>query len=175
MRFLFLLFLLGACGPADRDDDGFTADADCDDRAANVNPDAVDIRDNGIDEDCDGEDREPAAYWGSWGVDFADASQSPVDGDILLDVRRDNSARFEMSLIGLYDAFGEGSARELADNAFRFSTDLGVIGPQGGTTLSGEVRGDCELADGFLSCVLSMTVEGEPILDDTELPLLPMP
>ena len=47
----------GQLGPdeADLDGDGFLAcDTDCDDSAADVNPNVKEVCDNGIDDDCDG-------------------------------------------------------------------------------------------------------------------------
>ncbi len=41
---------------SDRDGDGFYTDVDCDDTESGINPSAVEIPNNGVDEDCDGQD-----------------------------------------------------------------------------------------------------------------------
>jgi large repetitive protein len=68
----FVLFALstgclsnGSAGTPDVDRDGFDATEDCDDRDANVNPDATETC-NGVDDDCDGyvdTDAQSGIYW----------------------------------------------------------------------------------------------------------------
>ena len=55
--------IIGCNKPSDYDGDGFTADVDCNDNDANINPDAVEVCD-GVDNNCDasidGEDADGA-------------------------------------------------------------------------------------------------------------------
>jgi len=46
--------------PQDLDGDGHLSDEDCDDADANVNPDAEEVCDDGIDNNCDGDVDEEA-------------------------------------------------------------------------------------------------------------------
>ena len=57
---------IGDVCDTDADGDGFVAGVDCDDFNAGINPDATDIPDNDIDEDCDGEDATTGTPFSLW-------------------------------------------------------------------------------------------------------------
>ena len=51
---MVVAWMLGGCPTADADGDGFEAPADCDDADPAVHPDATEVCDNGLDDNCDG-------------------------------------------------------------------------------------------------------------------------
>ena len=62
----------------DADQDGFNTDTDCDDTDATINPDAVEIVDNGVDEDCSGADLTTAECTATSTTDIPD---NDIDDD----------------------------------------------------------------------------------------------
>ena len=86
-------------GPGDLDGDGFVNDADCNDCVPQINPGAYDIPENGLDEDCTGEDAMPCR----------DTMISPDDG----------SARSAANALGFCLASGDGSREWVRSAAWR--------------------------------------------------------
>lgn len=84
-----LLGCLGAAAIADLDADGFSADVDCDDLDAAVNPDAAEVC-NSVDDDCDGDIDGAATDASAWFADFdadsfGDAGETVVGCEVPLD------------------------------------------------------------------------------------------
>ena len=78
----------------DADDDGFCLSADCDETSAAINPDAVELPGNFVDENCDGSlgDVDPCFDWqnhGKYVRAVAHAVNDLVDAGILTEEEGD--------------------------------------------------------------------------------------
>lgn len=124
----------------DFDDDGWVEEEDCNDEAAEINPDATEIRGDGIDQDCDGEDL-AHAYVGDWAMT---AISAIYDGDdIFADLERTGSMvvtpDLETSIAVVFSYDGEQVLLDLSGAAVP-GTDVGSFG----LDLSGEYSNDEE-------------------------------
>ena len=77
----------------DNDNDGFIASEDCDDNDPNINPNAIDIPNNGIDEDCDGEDLVSATH--QIGDQIIDIYPNPANDFVIIEGNHGLSLQYE--------------------------------------------------------------------------------
>jgi hypothetical protein len=158
MRVVWILLAVVACG-GDRDGDGFEVPEDCDDRAANVNPDANEIVGNGIDEDCDGEDLTAGAFEGTWYSDAPSIDGEPatlqmtIGPTLLVTVEstllwEEEAAPFQFTGSGT-GAFTDGGQR------LQMELDGTNVDPVSGP-LSAWLNGFCEVEGEGLGCRLDL-------------------
>lgn len=118
--------------PADSDGDGYNVDSDCDDDDASVHPNAFDIPDDGIDQDCDGSDAttpgpvdaDADGYTADVDCNDSDAAINPGETDIPNDGIDQNCDGSDLIV-------GDGSVRVTLTWEGEDDLDLHVIDPMG--------------------------------------------
>lgn len=115
----------------DLDNDGFAADIDCNDENADINPSAMEIPNNGIDEDCDGSDLVSSTTL----LEKQDFRIYPNPASELMVVEGNEFQQQDIDII-LYNMTGTEVLHQ-ASNSYRTLLDVGGL-PAGGYLL--EIR-----------------------------------
>ncbi|MEP6794173.1 MAG: PKD domain-containing protein [Saprospiraceae bacterium] len=102
------------CSVFDSDADGYTDDVDCQDTDSNIHPDAIEIPDNGIDEDCDGLDLITAVT--QYGNTKINLFPNPTSGILYISIQRN-----ENKFLRLFDIHGHDVQCAYEDGAMNLS------------------------------------------------------
>jgi hypothetical protein len=102
----------------DNDNDGYFSYEDCDDDDPNINPGAFDIPDNGIDEDCDGEDAITSAVTIVQNSDDISVFPNPVSDILFIELDYEGTLDVQLSTQ---------QGRVILEQSIEFSENRGVF------------------------------------------------